>query len=309
DAFPLRLSALHLLNGPWWTGTALRFARPFIKEKTRGRIHVHGNNLSSLHKHLPPRLLPAQLGGEGGEYKPAKWADTVLDLAGKPCKIITRSSESSRKEKEGDVFFSTDSNCSVKSKEDREECEKNKKRLEKENDVESSSRNEEYNEEEDDDTDDIVPTKRFTFENLIKSGARKFQLAQMTEGSDGFTLKKLKSLSMDSSRYSPTNKSSSSVFNFTRSKSMSATTREHDDEYGDDDNDDDEGSCVRDGETNVYNFPKPKSPQRGASTITSLSNNMNKMKLNILSMDKSKSYDQGQPSSRLLLANDSVMPT
>ena len=34
----MRLSGLHLLNVPWWSGTALKLARPFIKEKTRGRV-------------------------------------------------------------------------------------------------------------------------------------------------------------------------------------------------------------------------------------------------------------------------------
>lgn len=79
DAFPLRLGALHLINQPWYVEAALGLARPFLKEKLRSRIHVHGNNLARLHAQVPPRLLPAELGGEGGEYHALTWASTMLN--------------------------------------------------------------------------------------------------------------------------------------------------------------------------------------------------------------------------------------
>lgn len=79
DAFPLRLGALHLINQPWYVEAALGLARPFLKEKLRSRIHVHGNNLATLHAQVPPRLLPAELGGEGGEYHALTWASTMLN--------------------------------------------------------------------------------------------------------------------------------------------------------------------------------------------------------------------------------------
>ncbi|XP_047499808.1 clavesin-2-like [Penaeus chinensis] len=79
DAFPLRLGAIHLVNQPWYVEAALGLARPFLKEKLRSRIHVHGNNLATLHAQVPPRLLPAELGGEGAEYHPHTWASTMLN--------------------------------------------------------------------------------------------------------------------------------------------------------------------------------------------------------------------------------------
>lgn len=42
------------------------------------QIHVHGNNLATLHAQVPPRLLPAELGGEGAEYHPHTWASTMF---------------------------------------------------------------------------------------------------------------------------------------------------------------------------------------------------------------------------------------
>ena len=41
-------------------------------------MHVHGNNVHTLHAHIPPRLLPAELGGEGGEYHASTWASVLL---------------------------------------------------------------------------------------------------------------------------------------------------------------------------------------------------------------------------------------
>lgn len=78
DAFPLRLGAMHLVNQPWYVDAALGLARPFLKEKLRSRIHFHGNNLATLHAQVPARLLPAELGGEGGEYHAHTWAATML---------------------------------------------------------------------------------------------------------------------------------------------------------------------------------------------------------------------------------------
>lgn len=79
DAFPLRLGALHMVNQPWYVEAALGLARPFLKDKLRSRIHAHGNNLATLHNQVPPRLLPAELGGEGGEYHAHTWAATMLN--------------------------------------------------------------------------------------------------------------------------------------------------------------------------------------------------------------------------------------
>lgn len=81
DAFPLRLCSMHLVNQPWYVEAALGLARPFMKEKLRSRIHFHGNNLATLHAQVPPRLLPAELGGEGGEYHPHTWATTMLNYS------------------------------------------------------------------------------------------------------------------------------------------------------------------------------------------------------------------------------------
>lgn len=78
DSFPLRLGALHIVYQPWYVEACLSLAKPFLKEKLRSKVFIHGNNLSALHAQVPPRLLPAELGGEGGEYHAQTWATTML---------------------------------------------------------------------------------------------------------------------------------------------------------------------------------------------------------------------------------------
>ncbi|RXG73017.1 Clavesin-2, partial [Armadillidium vulgare] len=78
DAFPMRLGALHMVSPPWYIEAALSLSKPFLKEKLRDRIFVHGNNLHTLHSNVPPRILPAELGGEGGEYNAQIWATKLI---------------------------------------------------------------------------------------------------------------------------------------------------------------------------------------------------------------------------------------
>ncbi|XP_076043986.1 clavesin-2-like isoform X2 [Oratosquilla oratoria] len=78
DSFPLRFGGVHMVNQPWFVEALLALSRPFLNDKTRSRIQLHGNNLHTLHAQVPPRLLPAELGGEGPEYHTQSWANTIL---------------------------------------------------------------------------------------------------------------------------------------------------------------------------------------------------------------------------------------
>lgn len=77
DCFPVRFKAVHMLNQPWWLEAPLLVLRRFLTEKSRARLHTHGNNLAPLHEHLPPDILPAELGGERPEHSPQPWIDSL----------------------------------------------------------------------------------------------------------------------------------------------------------------------------------------------------------------------------------------
>ena len=70
DAFPARFKGFHLLNQPWYVSIVLSIVRPFMKQKTRERFHMHGADLSELHEVIDPANLPEDFNGEQPEMDP-----------------------------------------------------------------------------------------------------------------------------------------------------------------------------------------------------------------------------------------------
>lgn len=58
---------------------ALTVIKPFLKDKTRERIKLHGANLSTLHDCIAKDILPPEFGGEGPSINPLDWYHTVLE--------------------------------------------------------------------------------------------------------------------------------------------------------------------------------------------------------------------------------------
>lgn len=73
DCFPARFKGIHFIGQPWYVETAITFIKPFLKDKTKERIYVHGNNLSTLFEYVPRDILPTEMGGEQGGYNPQVW--------------------------------------------------------------------------------------------------------------------------------------------------------------------------------------------------------------------------------------------
>ncbi|KAM0733167.1 Clavesin-2 [Formica fusca] len=94
--FPARFKAIHFLSAPLYVQATLALVKPFLDEKTRNKIYLHGNNLSTLHDHLPTDILPAELGGTGPAFSPGLWAEPVIHLAMKEAEIAA----AAKKEKE-----------------------------------------------------------------------------------------------------------------------------------------------------------------------------------------------------------------
>ncbi|XP_050101255.1 alpha-tocopherol transfer protein-like isoform X2 [Anopheles aquasalis] len=79
EAFPLRFKAFHVLHEPFYFDAVLAVLKPFLKDKIRRRIHLHGNSLSSLHKYISRDLLPAEYGGSLGPFDNTEWRQAILD--------------------------------------------------------------------------------------------------------------------------------------------------------------------------------------------------------------------------------------
>ena len=63
EAFPARIKGVHLINQPWYISIVLGVIKPFMKQKLRDRIHLHGTDYQSLHEHTSPSSLPPDFGG------------------------------------------------------------------------------------------------------------------------------------------------------------------------------------------------------------------------------------------------------
>ncbi|XP_024086358.1 clavesin-2-like isoform X1 [Cimex lectularius] len=79
DCFPAKFKGIHFINQPWYVEPIIAIIRAFLKEKTKKKIFVHGNNMSTLHEHVNINILPAELGGEGPPHSPTNWANYVVE--------------------------------------------------------------------------------------------------------------------------------------------------------------------------------------------------------------------------------------
>ncbi|XP_022900407.1 clavesin-1-like [Onthophagus taurus] len=79
DCFPAKFKGVHFIGQPWYVEAALALIKPFLKEKTKERIYVHGNNLSTLHNYVPTDILPAEMGGEQASFNPEVWLKQLME--------------------------------------------------------------------------------------------------------------------------------------------------------------------------------------------------------------------------------------
>ncbi|XP_069699150.1 alpha-tocopherol transfer protein-like [Periplaneta americana] len=65
-AFSTRLKAIHYINAPPFAGVAVEILKSVLSSKLAARVHVHGSDLTELHKQVPKESLPTEMGGCGG---------------------------------------------------------------------------------------------------------------------------------------------------------------------------------------------------------------------------------------------------
>lgn len=68
EAYPVKLKEVHVINLSPLVDTIVTFVKPFLKEKIRGRIHLH-SSLEDLYKFVPKEMLPTEYGGNAGPIK------------------------------------------------------------------------------------------------------------------------------------------------------------------------------------------------------------------------------------------------
>ncbi|XP_072874753.1 alpha-tocopherol transfer protein isoform X3 [Chlorocebus sabaeus] len=64
DSFPLKVRGIHLINEPVIFHAVFSMIKPFLTEKIKERIHMHGNNYKQSLLRRFPDILPLEYGGE-----------------------------------------------------------------------------------------------------------------------------------------------------------------------------------------------------------------------------------------------------
>lgn len=54
---------------------AFAFFKPFLTDRMKSKLFLHGSNYKSLHKHIFPSHLPKRYGGEMEDYSYKPWID------------------------------------------------------------------------------------------------------------------------------------------------------------------------------------------------------------------------------------------
>lgn len=64
DCVPLRIKGIHFVNEPFYVNSTTNPMPRFMRPKHKARYHCHGNNRSSLHRHISAECLPVAYGGK-----------------------------------------------------------------------------------------------------------------------------------------------------------------------------------------------------------------------------------------------------
>ncbi|XP_064410474.1 alpha-tocopherol transfer protein [Latimeria chalumnae] len=92
DSFPLKVRGIHLINEPILFHPVFALIKPFLSEKIKARIHMHGKNYKeSLSQHFPVNILPPEYGGQGPSIEDLcqEWTNFILESEDQLLKIST----------------------------------------------------------------------------------------------------------------------------------------------------------------------------------------------------------------------------
>nr|XP_025961875.1 alpha-tocopherol transfer protein [Dromaius novaehollandiae] len=84
DSFPLKVRGIHLINEPLFFHPVFTLIKPFLTEKIKERVYMHGNNyMQSLTEHFPVSILPQEYGGEevSIEVLAEEWTNFIMSSA------------------------------------------------------------------------------------------------------------------------------------------------------------------------------------------------------------------------------------
>ncbi|XP_035228664.1 clavesin-1-like [Stegodyphus dumicola] len=63
---PCRIKSIHMVNLPHYFGIFYNLLKILVPQKILKRLHLHTSDWTELRKHVPPEVLPEELGGTLG---------------------------------------------------------------------------------------------------------------------------------------------------------------------------------------------------------------------------------------------------
>lgn len=74
---PVRTTAIHIVNNNWAFDMAWQIFKPFLSERMRKQIFIHGSDMQSLHQHIDKAHLPIKYGGDMPEFPYTAWMKSI----------------------------------------------------------------------------------------------------------------------------------------------------------------------------------------------------------------------------------------
>lgn len=74
---PIRTTAIHIVNNNWAFDMAWQVFKPFLSDRMRKQIFIHGSDMDSLHQHIDKANLPMKYGGEMPEFPYTAWMENL----------------------------------------------------------------------------------------------------------------------------------------------------------------------------------------------------------------------------------------
>lgn len=76
---PFRVAAIHIVNQSWLFSGIINMFKPFLNARMKEKLFIHGNNMSSLHKHIEPKYLPKRYDGtiDHSVFPLSLWMDSM----------------------------------------------------------------------------------------------------------------------------------------------------------------------------------------------------------------------------------------
>ncbi|XP_076254963.1 alpha-tocopherol transfer protein-like [Rhynchophorus ferrugineus] len=78
ETFPLRFKGFHVINEPFYFDAIMTVLKPFLKDKIKKRIYLHGSDIHALHGFVSVEVLPNEYGGNGGSFDNRAWYMELL---------------------------------------------------------------------------------------------------------------------------------------------------------------------------------------------------------------------------------------